>query len=127
MDTIKICFGKRIKEVRKAKHITQEQLAEIIDINLRQMARIEAGESFFTAETLGRLCSALDITPEVLFAFPFGISSKSEAFTDFLSKLELISSDENKVEFMAIALDALNNRNSLERLKILIKGLELNL
>ncbi len=64
---IKKYIGKRIKELRKLRHLSQEQLAEKIDINQNALSYIETGENFFSAETLEKLISALDIEPSELF------------------------------------------------------------
>lgn len=64
---IKKCIGKRIKELRKLRHLSQEQLAEKIDINQNALSYIETGENFFSAETLEKLINALQIEPSELF------------------------------------------------------------
>lgn len=64
---IKKCIGKRIKELRKLRHLSQEQLAEKIDINQNALSYIETGENFFSAETLEKLIFALDVEPSELF------------------------------------------------------------
>lgn len=64
---IKKSIGKRIKELRKVRHLSQEQLAEKIDINQNALSYIETGENFFSAETLEKLISALDVEPSELF------------------------------------------------------------
>ena len=69
MDIIKKGFGERLKTYRKIRNMTQEKLAERIGINLRQLARIEAGESFVSSETLLNICIVLEITPSVLFDY----------------------------------------------------------
>ena len=69
MDIIKRNFGDCLKNLRKIKNYTQEQLAEAIGINLRQLARIEAGESFVTSETIYKICTTLEIAPWELFNF----------------------------------------------------------
>lgn len=69
MDLIKKGFGEQLKHIRKLKDFTQEKLAENIGINPRQLARIEAGESFVTSETIGRICTTLNIDPSDLFQF----------------------------------------------------------
>ena len=69
MEIIKKSFGEQLKACRKIKNFTQEKLAEQIGINLRQLARIEAGESFVTAETLYNICNVLEISPKILFDF----------------------------------------------------------
>lgn len=60
-------LGENIKLFRKLRGFTQEKLAELIDINTRQMARIEAGESFITAFTLEKLSKSLNVAVCVLF------------------------------------------------------------
>jgi transcriptional regulator with XRE-family HTH domain len=56
-------FGKRLKKFRKFKNITQEKLAEMIDIDIRQVVRLEAGESLPSIPTLLKLCKTFEITP----------------------------------------------------------------
>lgn len=45
-------FGKQVKLLRQYYNMTQECLSELVDIDIRQLARIESGDSFVTAETL---------------------------------------------------------------------------
>jgi transcriptional regulator with XRE-family HTH domain len=56
-------FGERLKLFRKFKNITQEKLAEMIDIDTRQIVRLESGESLPSLSTLLKLCEAFGITP----------------------------------------------------------------
>lgn len=49
--------------------MTQEELSERVDIDIRQLARIEAGVSFATSETIEKLCMALNVTYKDLFDF----------------------------------------------------------
>ncbi len=65
---IKKELGEKIKRVRKKRGLTQEQLAEMIDISSRNLSNIEIGSSFLKAETLEKLLTALNITTEELFA-----------------------------------------------------------
>ena len=69
MDIIKKRFGEQLKYLRKIKNYTQESLSEAIGINLRQLARVEAGESFVSSDTLYKICKTLEISPQVLFNF----------------------------------------------------------
>ena len=61
---IKKLLGKRIKELRQRKNLTQEQLAEMIDLS-----KIECGNNFVTAETLSKIITALEVEPTELFNF----------------------------------------------------------
>lgn len=65
---IKEEFGKKIKRMRLNRGLTQEQLAEAIDVSQRTMSGIEIGENFVTAETFDKLVRALNTTSEELFA-----------------------------------------------------------
>ena len=60
-------FGEKIKRLRKYRKLTQEQLAEMIDIDARNLSKIESGQCFVKAETIEKLLSALNISPEDLF------------------------------------------------------------
>lgn len=69
MRTFKEAFGLRLKEIRKSRKYTQEQLAELIGLNQRQLTRIESGENFPSSDTLERLCVAIDVHPQLLFEY----------------------------------------------------------
>lgn len=64
---IKTSLGLKIKELRKRNGISQEKFSELIDMNPRQIVRIENGESFPTAENLEKIASALNIPVQELF------------------------------------------------------------
>jgi transcriptional regulator with XRE-family HTH domain len=46
MSSLKDKFGKRVKEIRKGKGITQEQLAESVNIEPPNISKIECGMHF---------------------------------------------------------------------------------
>lgn len=54
-------IGNKIKEVRTKKGISQDELAELTNINLRTIQRIESNESKPRAKTLSLICDALGI------------------------------------------------------------------
>ena len=61
-------FGTRIKELREKKKLTQERLAELIEMDSRSLSRIETGISFTTIDKLKKLAKALDVTVQDLFS-----------------------------------------------------------
>ncbi|MBR1424915.1 helix-turn-helix transcriptional regulator [bacterium] len=69
MDDIKLLFGKKVKELRIKKKLSQEELAEMIDIAERNLSKIECGKSFLRAEKIGKLASVLSVSPKDLFDF----------------------------------------------------------
>lgn len=64
---IKQLLGLKIKNLRKKKRISQEHFSELLNMNPRQIVRIENGESFPTAENLEKIASTLGITVQELF------------------------------------------------------------
>lgn len=69
MSRIKELFSKRVKELRKSKHLTQEQLAEIVGIDTRNLIKIENAETFPRIQTFEKLLEALDVTPCEIFRY----------------------------------------------------------
>ena len=68
-DSMKKLLGKRIKEIRNKRGLTQEQLAERVEINTPNISYIENGKFYPSYETFVGLVHALDIEPCELFAF----------------------------------------------------------
>ena len=71
MSDFKEKFGINLKALRKSRNITQEKLAELIDMHHRQVSKIETGDNFPSSKTLEKLCYALKISPMTLFNFDF--------------------------------------------------------
>ena len=69
MSNIKELIGKRIKELRKEKALTQEEFAELIGIEPRNVINIENAKTFPRAQTLDKIISALEIDVENFFKF----------------------------------------------------------
>lgn len=65
---IKQELGEKIKRLRKQRGLTQEQLAEMVDISPRNLSNIEVGVSFVKAETLEKIIDSLNVSTEELFA-----------------------------------------------------------
>jgi transcriptional regulator with XRE-family HTH domain len=55
-------FGASIRRQRNARSLTQEKLAELADLNIRTVQKIEAGELNVLITTAIRLQSALKCT-----------------------------------------------------------------
>jgi len=60
-------FGHRLRRLRRAQGLTQEQLAEAADLNPRTVQKIEAGQIDILLTTLLRLQAALGCPPGELF------------------------------------------------------------
>ena len=55
-------IGQRIKQARLAKNLTQEDLAEQIDISVAFLSRVERGNSHINLKRLNQLCRLLDVS-----------------------------------------------------------------
>ena len=56
-----VAFGKRVRELRKSKGISQERLAEMAGIDRSYMGNIERGEKNVTLKKAYEVCDALDV------------------------------------------------------------------
>lgn len=59
-------LGKRIKKIRKAKHISQEKLAEKINVSVPHMSNIENGKTKLSLQVLVNVANELGTTPDIL-------------------------------------------------------------
>lgn len=70
-------LGKKIAELRKAKGLTQEELVEECNLNVRTLQRIESGEVTPRSYTIRIIFNALDYTPDSSFDLTFNGSGKT--------------------------------------------------
>ncbi|AAK79545.1 transcriptional regulator with XRE-family HTH domain [Clostridium acetobutylicum] len=92
-------IGDRIRNSRKSKNYTQENLAEYLDVSTVYVSKIECGKTKINLETLMKICKFLNITPSYILT---GSTTDSENYqkneiTDMLKtcppeKIKLISS-----------------------------------
>ncbi len=99
MANFKQGLGSNLKITRKARGITQEDLAGIIGIHSRQLSKIETGEHFPSCKTLEKLCMALDLSPKDLFDFEFLIEENEGIMTgtDNTTVLQVSKTPKNNV------------------------------
>ena len=69
MRDIKKLLGKRIRELRKIKGLTQEQLAELVGIGTANISYIETGKNSPSIETFSKLSDVLGVYPYELYMF----------------------------------------------------------
>ena len=61
--------GARVRQLRKAAGLTQEQLARRAGMDYKYLGSVERGERNVTLENLERIVKALGVEPYDLFAF----------------------------------------------------------
>lgn len=96
MESIKNLFGKRIKELRKERSLTQEKLAELIGIDTRNLIKIENGQTFPRVNTLDKLIEVFDITPDEI------LKTDHLKDTEYLKRkiIDKLNSDEKLVRMI---------------------------
>lgn len=72
-------MGMRIRQLRKVKGWSQEELAKSCDISMSFLGHIERGTRIMSLETFVSLCSALDVAADELL---WGVAHPSEAVLD---------------------------------------------
>lgn len=97
MDNNKKLLGKRIKELRKHAGLTQEQLAEMINIETTSLSGIESGRHFPSLPTLEKIASSLNAELKSLFDFNHlhSIDTMKNVIKNNLDKLS-----EEKISFI---------------------------
>lgn len=59
-------FGKRLRQLRMARHLTQQQMSDMINISLNGYQKYEQGERFPPEMTLIRIADVLDTSIDYL-------------------------------------------------------------
>jgi transcriptional regulator with XRE-family HTH domain len=68
VDDIRAQFGKRVRELRKARGFSQEELAHRAGLHYTYVGGIERGERNPALVNIGRIAAALGISPAELFS-----------------------------------------------------------
>ena len=75
MDT-KELLGKRVRELRKLRKLTQERLAELAGVDISYLGNIERGNENPTVATLEKLAEALAIKPHQILNFEHALQGE---------------------------------------------------
>lgn len=79
-----------IREKRKDKHYTQEELAEKINLSPGMIGQIERGETMPSVETLDSLIDKLDIDPRSLFHETTSKDGEYMELTNVIAKMTVL-------------------------------------
>lgn len=74
-------FGKKLKEYRNLKGISQERLGELVNLSTNTIAYLENGRSFIKYKNLTAICKVLEIKEVDLFDFSMG-SKKTDKISE---------------------------------------------
>lgn len=92
---LKQVFGSNVRQHRRAARMTQERLAEAVEVSVETIGKIERGVAAPSFETVERIAAALEVSPLVLFgmaelAVPSGARGKA------LQRIHAILADMNE-------------------------------
>ena len=59
-------IGKRINSVRKERRLTQEKLAEKMNVSLQMISNLEQGKKAIRPENLIKLCNVLEVSADYI-------------------------------------------------------------
>lgn len=99
-----LALGTRIKNKRLEKNLTQEQLAEKVDLSAVYIGQIERGERKMTIQTLVKLANVLETSTEELLSDSTegNLNAKLNELLEVAKKLDI--SDLDKVINMIKAM-----------------------
>lgn len=101
MSELKKLLGKRIRELRVAKNLTQEDLSELTDIGASSISKIESGYFHPTDENLERIAKALKVEPYKLYMFNHQKDTK-ELLQDIQTMLNKATDEEIKLAYRVL-------------------------
>lgn len=103
-------IGSRIKKARMAKNLTQEDLAEKIDISVAFLSRVERGTSHINLKRLNQICNLLDVTEGYILN---GASNNSKNYLDeeFYEILKNCTPEKQKLIYSIAKTIAENDSN----------------
>lgn len=104
MKTTKELLGARIKELRKGRRLSQDQLSEKINIDPKHLSRIEVGKSYPSLDTLEKIAKALSV--EIKDFFEFMHHKQSKALTENISEL-IKEANEEKLQLILKVIRAI--------------------
>lgn len=88
--SLKQIFGNNLHSYRKLRVLSQEQLAEKLNISVKHLSTMETGKVFASAELIEKLSTVLNVSISALFYTP---DEKSFDDTD-ISKIDSILDNE---------------------------------
>lgn len=86
MDKTLELISKQLRDVRKIRGITQQELAELTDLSVPYISQIENNKTNLSLETFLRLTQALDISLSTFFE-PYSTSTDTE-ITELIVKIK---------------------------------------
>jgi len=97
METTKGLIGARLKELRRLRGLSQEKLAEMIDIDPKHISRIEVGRSFPSMDTLAAIAKSLKMELKGFFEFSHQKKSSQEIAKEICNLVKEAGEDKQRL------------------------------
>ncbi len=108
MDEIAKAVGQRIRELRKARGLSQESLGEKGGFHYSYIGQIERGEKNIALSNLAKIAEALEVGIHQLFSFSYELESLTEAERNYKEICLLLKKlNESDIRKLRTALTAL--------------------
>lgn len=101
-------FADNLRKLRKSRNLTQEKLAELVDVDFRYISFIENARNFPSAELIEKLAKALEVDYSTMFTFEEDITRK-ELEANLLKTIKYLS-DKNLKILHKFAEDLISNQ-----------------
>ncbi len=101
MGNIKLLFGRKIKEYRKFKKLTQIELAELVNVDDKHISCIENGKSFPSPNLILKLAEVFAVEPKDLFEFYY-LQDPDDLKAEITLMLNTLSKDQLKYTYKYI-------------------------
>ncbi|WEV55007.1 helix-turn-helix transcriptional regulator [Leuconostocaceae bacterium ESL0723] len=102
-------FSERLKIVRKAKNLTQLQLAQKLNLSKRTVSAYEQGLSYPSLETFVKLCEMMETSADYLLGMSDNLHFKADGLTD--SQVEALLQFTTLIQNANIVLEREQNDN----------------
>ncbi len=107
---LKSLIATRIKAIRQAKGMTQEELAEAIDRTVETISNLERGKSLPSVQTLMIIANALDITISELLENAEAPPSPARVRAETRLRAAAKSLPDSDLEIAVVLVEALRQR-----------------
>ena len=91
-------IGSRIKEARRNKNMTQEELADKLDVSVAFLSRVERGNSQVNLKRINEISNLLDVTESYILD---GTSNNNDRYLnkEFADILQKLSPEKQKMVY----------------------------
>ena len=104
-------LGSRLRDYRQLKNLTQEELAECVNLSNVYISHIERGLTKTSLGTLVRICNVLSTTPDMLLFDSLEVNSRA-ATDEYFHRIDACSVEDRNLIFGIIDLFAQRNNKS---------------